>query len=163
MFMTDAQKKVIYDLIKKSFTISTKSVTASCVYENQIIPSGRDSAPLESNATYPMITLKYHDTEDTILDQGVVVMKMARLNVNVYAASIDDRGSSGTYLNGKQAVDEMTRQVLDHLNDNYETAFPSGIYLTDRIPGVKVMDLSTIATRKHVYRNKFTLNITYEV
>ena len=162
MFMTDAQKKVIYDLIKKSFTISTKSVTASCVYENQIIPSGRDSLPSDTNATYPMISLKYHDTDDTILDQGVVVMKMARLNVNVYAAPIDDR-PSGTYLNGKQAVDEMTRQILDYLNDNYESAFPSGIYFTDRIPGVKVMDLSTIATRKHVYRNKFTLNITYEV
>jgi len=160
--MTTAQKKVIYDLIKKSYTIGTTAVTASCVYENQIIPSGRDSDPSETNAIYPMITLKYHDADDTILDMGNVVMKKARLNVNVYATSIDGR-PSGAYLNGKQAVDEMTRQILDYLNDNYESAFASGIYLTDRIQGVKVADLSTIATRKHVYRNKFILNITYEV
>lgn len=162
MFMTTAQKKVIYDLIKKSFTIGTTAVTATCVYENQIIPSGRDSDPSDSNVTYPMITLKYHDTDDTILDQGNVVMKKARLNINVYAVPIDGR-PSGAYLNGKQAVDEMTRQILDYLNSNYETAFASGIYLTDRIQGVKVADLSTIATRKHVYRTKFTLNVTYEV
>jgi len=162
MFMTDAQKKVIYDMIKKSFSIGTTAVTASCVYENQIIPSGRDSAPSESNATYPLITLKYHDTDEAIMDIGEVAMKKTRLNVNVYAVAIDAR-PAGSYLNGKQAVDEITRQILDYINSNYTSAFTSSVYIDERINGVKVADLSTIATRKHVYRNKFTLNITYEV
>lgn len=162
MFMTTAQNKVIYDLIKKTFIIGSTSVTASCIYENQIIPSGRDSVPFNTNATYPLITLKYHDTEGTIMDISQVMMKQTRLNVNVYSESIDGR-SSGAYLNGKQAVDEITRQILQYLNNHYERGFASGIYINDRILGVKISDLATIATRKHVYRNKFTLNITYEV
>jgi len=160
--MTDAQKKAVYDLIKKNFTVGTTAVSASCVYENQIIPSGRDSEPYETNATYPLITLKYQDTSDAILDMGDVVMKTARLNINVFAYNIDNR-PSGEYLNGKKIVDAMCKDILEYLDNNYTSLFSNGVFINDRIKGVTVRDLSTIATRKHVYRNKFTLNITYEV
>jgi hypothetical protein len=160
--MSETQKKAIYDTILKNFTIGSTAVSASCVYENQIIPDGRDSEPLDTNATYPLITLKYHDTEETILDMGSVVMKTARLNVNIFAYNIDGR-PSGEYLNGKRVVDAMTKDILEYLEANHTSLFSDGVFINDRIEGVTVRDLSTIATRKHVYRNKFTLNITYEV
>lgn len=160
--MSETQKKAIYDIVLKSFTVGTSSLNASCVYENQIIPDGRDSSPLDTNATYPMITLNYRDTEDTVMDIGEVVMKKTRLTVNVYCVPIDNR-PTGEYINGKVGVDAMTSQILSHFEDNFETLYSDGIYIDDRIKGVKVKDLSTIATRKHVYRNTFNLNITYEV
>jgi len=161
-YMTETQKKAIYGIVLKNFTVSSTSFSASCVYENQIIPSGRDSTPLETNATYPMIALKYHDTDDVVKDMDDVVMKKARLDVNVYAISIDGR-PSGEYINGKIALDAMTRDILNNFDSNFTSLFSYGIFIDERIKGVKVRDLSTIATRKHVYRNKFTLNITYEV
>jgi len=163
MYMTESQKKAIYDIIPKTFTINSETVSVSCFYENQMIPDGRDSEPFYSNATYPLITLKYDDTDEFILDMGQVVMKTARLNINVFSTNIDNRGSGGNYINGKVALDYMTRSILETIENSYESLYSSGIFINDRIMGTKVMDLSTIATRKHVYRNKFRLNITYEV
>jgi hypothetical protein len=95
------------------------------------------------------------------MDIGEVVMKKTQLVFNVFAAPIDNRPTA--YINGKIAVDAMTSQILAYFEANYTTLYTSGIYIDDRINGVRVRDLSTIATRKHVYRNTFTLNITYEV
>lgn len=162
MFMSETQKKAIRDILLKTFTIGTTSFSASCVYENQIVPDGRDSAPLLSNMTYPAIVLKYTDTEQKIKDIHTVGMNMTELNINLYAEAIDER-PSGDYINGKVAVDGMTKQLLENLNTNYENLFAYGIYIDEQIEGVNIRDLSTIATRKHVYRNKFTLSITYEV
>lgn len=162
-YMTETQKKAIYDTILKNFTVSETSFSASCVYENQMIPDGRSSAPAETNATYPAITLKYHDTDEVVKDMDDVVMKTARLDVNVYAIAIDERGTGGEYINGKIALDAMTRDILDNVDSNVETLFSDGIFINEKVKAVKVRDLSTIATKKHVYRNKFTLNVTYEV
>lgn len=161
-YMTETQKKAIYDIVLKNFTVSATSFSASCVYENQMIPAGRDSAPLVTNATYPMIVLKYHDTDEVVKDMDDVVMKTARLDVNVYAVAIDER-PTGEHLNGKIALDAMTRDILENFSNNISSLFSSGVFINERVKGVKVRDLSTIATKKHVYRNKFTLNITYEV
>lgn len=161
-YMTETQKKAIYDIVLKDFTVSATSFSASCIYENQMIPSGRDSAPLETNATYPMITLKYHDTDEVVKDMDDVVMKTARLDVNVYAIAIDER-PTGEYINGKIALDAMTRDILENIDSNVSSLFSDGIVINERVKAIKVRDLSTIATKKHVYRNKFTLNITYEV
>ena len=161
--MTETQKKAIYDIVLKSFTVGTSSFSASCVYENQIIPDGRDFSPFDTNATYPLITLRYRDTDDTIEDMGQVVMKKARLSINVFCTPIDNRGTGGEYVNGKVAVDAMTSQILTNFENNYESLFSSGVYVDDRIEGVKVRDISTIATKKHVYRNTFIINVTYEV
>jgi len=160
--MSETQKKAIYDIILKTFTVGSTSFSASCMYENQIIPAGRDSEPFITNATYPLITLKYHDTDEDIMDMNDVVMKTVRLNINFFSDNIDGR-PSGDYINGAVAANSMTSQFLEHLDSNYETLYDDGIYINDRIKGVKVRDLSTIATRKHVYRNQLTLNITYEV
>lgn len=161
--MTESQKKAIYNIIPKTFTITTESVSASCMYENQMIPEGRESEPFYSNATYPLITLKYHDTDEVIMDMGEVKLKTARLNVNVFAIPIDNRATGGSYVNGKVVLDTMVQEILDTIESSIETLFSEGIVINDRVRGVKVADLSTIATRKHVYRNKFVLNITYEV
>jgi hypothetical protein len=128
-----------------------------------MIPSGRDSEPLNTNATYPLITLKYHDTDEIVKDMDEVVMKTARLDVNVYAIAIDERGTGGEYINGKIALDAMTRDILENIESNVESLISSGVIINEKVKAVKVRDLSTIATKKHVYRNKFTLNITYEV
>jgi hypothetical protein len=162
-YMTETQKKAIYDVILKNFTVSATSFSASCVYENQMIPDGRSSEPLNTNATYPIISLKYHDTDEIVKDMEDVVMKTARLDINVYAISIDERGTGGEYINGKIALDAMTRDILDNIDSNTQSLISYGVIINEKVKAVKVRDLSTIATKKHVYRNKFTLNITYEV
>jgi len=86
---------------------------------------------------------------------------MCELDFNLYAEAIDER-PTGSYINGKVAVDGMTKQLLSNLDTNYENLFAYGVYIDEQIKGVNIRDLSTIATRKHVYRTKFTLNITYE-
>jgi len=161
--MTESQKKAIYDIIPKTFTINSETVSASCMYENQMIPEGRESEPLYSNATYPLITLKYRDTNEFILDMGEVKLKMARLNINVFSIPIDNRASGGVYINGKVVLDYMVREILDTIAASVDDLISYGVVINDRVKGTKVADLSTIATRKHVYRNTFILNITYEV
>ena len=162
MYMTETQKKAIYDLLVKNFTVGTTAISASCVYENQIIPSGRDSEPLFTNATYPLITLKYRNTDEVVMDMDSVVMKTVMLDMNVFSYNVDER-PSGDYVNGKIIVDTMAGDILTNLDTNYESLFSEGIFINERIKGTEVRDLSTISTRKHVYRNKFSIKITYEV
>lgn len=161
--MSESQKKSIYDIIPKTFTINSESISASCMYENQMIPGGRDSEPFYSNTTYPLITLKYDDTNEFIMDMGEVKLKTARLNINVFAIPIDNRASGGAYVNGKVVLDSMVSEILDTIDASIDDLISYGVLINDRVRGTKVADLSTIATRKHVYRNKFTLDITYEV
>jgi len=163
--MSDTQKDAVYAAIVKSFEVSGADITASCMYENQIIPDGRDSTPYDSNVTYPLITLKYRDSEVLVNDiNGDTIVKNVRLDVNVFATPIDNRAAvDGVYINGKVIVDAMAHDILKSFNENNSDLFVYGVMILDRIKGVRIRDLSTISTRKHVYRNKFTLNIGYEV
>jgi hypothetical protein len=156
MNLTKTQRKALFDIIPKTFDIGDVEFTATCLYENQFEPGGR--------AIYPAIILKYVDSEEIdVLDMGETIFKTATLNINVYAREIDERATGGSYLNGKLAVDGMTNDILDALNDNYDLLIHYGIILNERIKGVKVRDLSTIATVKHVYRNYFQIELLYEV
>lgn len=165
MFMTEEQKKALADIITTDFTIDGVAFSASFMYDNQF---GELVNTQPHREPYPAIVMTYSPAEEEpdITDQDEVVFKVVRLTLNIFAHARGIPASDpDPFINGKKMIDAMARQILENLILHINDASVSGVgvYINEKIRGANIMDLSDISSVKHVYRNKVTLNITYEV
>jgi len=164
--LTEDQKDAIRDLIPKTFTVSATTFNATCLYTNQFMEGGRPTYAHFNANKQPLIALEYDKTLETdIVDLGGFEVDTVALLINVYAVDIDTRGQvpGGEYVHGPKIVDQMTRDIKTAFKGFNAAMKQYGMSINVLIHKIPVNDLSEIASKKHMYRQKFTIPIIYEV
>lgn len=164
--LTERQKNAIRDFIPKTFTASHTDFNASVMYDNQFAPGARPIYAHFNSNKQPLIILEYDKTTDEApADLGGFTVDLMKLIINVYATDIDTRGEvpDGEYVHGPKIVDAIVSSIRSALSSFNTTLKPYGLSIDVLPHKIPVNDLSDIASRKHVYRKKFTIPIIYEV
>jgi len=160
------QKNTLYNAILKTYTIEETVFEVNCIYNNQII-SGRVVDPSiehdEGTTGYPIIILSYIPGGELMGDlESGVSWKFIMLSVDIYAKNFDDR-PSGEIINGQMLNDELSRQFINDINDNWndDTALlRENIRLNTSVEDP--LDLSNITGTPHVYRNHIDIHLIYK-
>ncbi len=164
--LTETQKNAIREFIPKTFTVSATTFSASILYTNQFMEGGRPLYAHYNLDKQPLIAIEYDKTlESDIVDLGGFKVDMVALLINVYATDIDKRGlvPGGEYIHGPKIVDQITNDIQTAF-EGFNAAMKEYGLSIDVLPHrIPVNDLSEIASKKHTYRNKFTIPIIYEV
>jgi len=160
------QKNTIYNAILKVYPVEETVFEVNCIYNNQII-SGRVADPIiehnEDTTGYPLIVLSYILGGELMGDlESGVSWRFAMLSVDIYAKNFDDR-PSGEIINGQILNDELTRQFINNVNDNWNTN-PALLRENVRLdtPVEDPLDLSNIIGTPHIYRNHIDIHLIYK-
>lgn len=160
------QKDTIYNAILKTYPIGETIFEVNCVYNNQII-SGRVADPAiehpDDSTGYPIIILSYIPGGELVGDlESNISWKFLILSIDIYAKNFDDR-PSGQIINGQVLNDELTRQFINDVNDNWNT---DSTLLEENVrldsPVEDPLDLSNITGTPHVYRNHIDIHLIYK-
>ena len=164
MLSTD-QKNTIYNAILKTYTIEETVFQVNCIYNNQII-SGRVVDPAiehDDSTGYPIIVLSYIPGGELIGDlESGVSWRFIILSVDIYAKNFDDR-PAGEIINGQILNDELSRQFINDVNDNWNTdsaLLRENVRLN--VPVEDPLDLSNITGTPHIYRNHIDIHLIYK-
>lgn len=165
MLNTD-QKNTIYNAILKTYTIEETVFQVNCIYNNQII-SGRVVDPAiehyDDSTGYPIIVLSYIPGGELMGDlESGVSWRFIILSVDIYAKNFDDR-PSGEIINGQILNDELSRQFINNVNDNWNTdsaLLRENVRLN--VPVEDPLDLSNITGTPHIYRNHIDIHLIYK-
>jgi len=151
------QKNTLYNAILKTYTVEETVFEVNCIYNNQII-SGRVVDPSiehdEGTTGYPIIIISYIPGGELMGDlESGVSWRFIMLSVDIYAKNFDDR-PSGEIINGQMLNDELSRQFINDVNDNWNTdpaLLRENVRLDTSVEDP--LDLSNIIGSSHVYRN----------
>ena len=160
------QKLSIYNAILKEYTVEENLFDIKCLYNNQIIPGRIKSPELEHGegiTGYPLMILSYIPGGEIVGDiENGVSWKIIILSVDISAQNYDGR-PSGQIINGQVLVDELSRQFINDVNDNWNddsTLIEDNVRL--QTPVDDPIDLSNITGTPHVYRNHIDINLIYK-
>ena len=160
------QKNTIYNAILKVYPVGETTFQVNCAYNNQII-AGRVLDPAieheEDTTGYPIIIISYIPGGELIGDlENRVSWRFLMLSVDIYAKNFDGR-PSGEMINGQILNDEISRQFVNEVNDNWNT---NSALLLQNIklnnPVEDPLDLSDITGRPHIYRNHIDVHLIYK-
>lgn len=160
------QKTTIYNAILKTYTVEETVFQLNCIYTNQII-AGRVADPAiehyDDSTGYPIIVLSYIPGGEAIGDlESKISWKYLLLSLDIYAKNFEGR-PTGDLINGQILNDEISRQLINDVNDNWNT---DSTLLSENIkldvPVEDPMDLSNIVGSSHVYRNHLDIHLIYK-
>lgn len=160
------QKDTIYRTILKSYIVDETGFELNCIYNNQII-SGRVKDPvlehMDDDTGYPIIVISYIPGEKIIGDiENRVSWKYIILSTDIYTKNYDNRPSDHI-INGQILVDELSRQFINDVNDNWNDDFDmSEENIKLYTPVLDPIDLSNMTGTPHVYRNHIDVHLIYK-
>ncbi|MCK5013782.1 MAG: hypothetical protein KAS66_08170 [Candidatus Omnitrophica bacterium] len=161
------QKNTIYDTILKSYTVDETVFEVNCIYDNQVIAGRVANTTTEQpdgTTGYPLLIVSYIPGIELVGDlESNVSWKSILMSVDVYAQNYDNRPTNAVIINGRVITDEISRQLINDINDNWndDTALiAENVKLQN--PVMDPTDLSRISGTPHVYRNNIDINLIYK-
>ena len=112
---------------------------------------------------YPIIIISYIPGGEIVGDiKDNVSWKYIILSVDIYAKNYDNRPTDHI-VNGQMLVDELSRQFINDVNDNWNkdsSMIEENVKLY--VPVLDPSDLSNITGTPHVYRNHIDVQLIYK-